>query len=303
MNLLPAALCLCLLLGGDEERAHRLYAEGRYKEAAQAFRAELRSRPQDPELHYNLALALWRAGERDEAETAAEKAASLSAGKLAGLRDGILGNLRFEQSAAVEPTDLPRALQLAEQARDLYLAGASRERTPGELVRNLERALRRIDELKQKLAGQKREDKQPPDKDERRDEDQKEDKPQSQPQSQSRPQEDPSSRPQSQPQDQPAQEPKPNQDQPEDRRPEPRPQEQSQAGEPKPDQKQQPGAGRQDERKAGHQAPAPGEPGALRELTPEERKRLLDVLQQLEAMREKIHAAQKLRRPQVEKDW
>ena len=79
--------------------------------------------------HQDLALSLWRAGDATEAETVAEKAASLAAGRgrgYAARRDGLLGNLRYDAAQAKKAEDLKAALDLAQQAKTHYTRGAVR---------------------------------------------------------------------------------------------------------------------------------------------------------------------------------
>lgn len=53
---------------GDLERGNRLYRQGRYTEAVEAYRAALQDGNDSPTLHYNLGTALLRLGRHDEAE-------------------------------------------------------------------------------------------------------------------------------------------------------------------------------------------------------------------------------------------
>src|SRR5690606_35948507 len=121
-----------------------------------------------PRLHFNLAEALWRAGDPTAAETAAEKAAALSDGQLGALRDGLLGNLRYDEARALgdlegppaqtqtQPPPRPeagdpferleRAIEKVGQARQHFVQGAIALERQGAgdgaaLRRNLERAL------------------------------------------------------------------------------------------------------------------------------------------------------------------
>lgn len=71
---LPTAT-LALLIGatlafgiGDLEKGNRLYRQGRYAEAVEAYRAALESGNDSPALHYNLGTALLRLGQHQEAE-------------------------------------------------------------------------------------------------------------------------------------------------------------------------------------------------------------------------------------------
>lgn len=53
---------------GDLERGNRLYRQGRYAEAVEAYRAALDDGNDSPTLHYNLGTALLRLGQHQEAE-------------------------------------------------------------------------------------------------------------------------------------------------------------------------------------------------------------------------------------------
>jgi tetratricopeptide (TPR) repeat protein len=170
------AFVLAPWTGSDHARGLQLMQEGKFAEAAAAFRAAAEADPDNAELHYNLALALWRAGEPHEAEIAAEKAATLSDGRLAALRDGILGNLAMDEAASkrtAQPPDLQGALVAAQRARDHYLHGAAVPQAPTELARNLERALTLMADLEKEIAAQEQ---QPDEKgdDEAKDEEKKE---------------------------------------------------------------------------------------------------------------------------------
>jgi len=151
-------LALILLAGGEHQRGLSLYAEGDYLGAAQAFRAALAKDPDNAEIAYNLALARWRAGDAEAAETAAERAATLSDGALSHLRDGLLGTLRYAAAQAKQSEDLPAALELAERARSNFLRGALSEAAGPALRRNLERANLLIDEIKKQIEEQEGEE-------------------------------------------------------------------------------------------------------------------------------------------------
>lgn len=69
------AVALALLIGatlafgiGDLEKGNRLYRQGRYAEAVEAYRAALEGGNDSPALHYNLGTALLRLGQHHEAE-------------------------------------------------------------------------------------------------------------------------------------------------------------------------------------------------------------------------------------------
>jgi len=181
-------LCACLLAahGGDREKGLQCYREGRYVEAAAAFRAAIESEGDSAELQYNLALASWRAGDLAAAETAVEKYAAMAGDARTELHAGLLGALRHEEAKlreaeadaliansgqpAVAPNVAPngapnaapnaapadpmplleQALQKAVQSQDYFLRGVKAKATP-ELQRNVERSLRTIEEIQKKI--------------------------------------------------------------------------------------------------------------------------------------------------------
>ncbi len=156
------ALPLCALLGNDEAFAAglRAYRAGRFAEALAAF-TEAEARAGDaatPELLYDKALSALRAARFSEAESAAGAAAVRGGPEFTGLRDFLLGNVAFarcELAAAqasgpeAEPFAFDVALGQAERARlSWQRAALSRPDWP-EARRNVERALLRLEELKQ----------------------------------------------------------------------------------------------------------------------------------------------------------
>ncbi len=267
----PLALLLFLLVpSGDQDRGLQLYKEGKFEEAAVDFQQAIETEGDSAELSYNLALALWRAGDRDGAETAAERAATLSDGRLAGLRDGVLGNLRYELAQEISEQDLAVALQLAQQARDNYLRGSLTSETP-ELYRNLERAQNLIDELEKKLEEQQQE------------QEQEQEQEQGQEQEQEQEQEQQEQEQDEEQQEQEQQDPQENQD------------EQEQEN----DEQQQEG---QDQQLPEERNDAPGEQEQT-ELSPEQKQRLMDQLEEMEAALRQLRALQRSSRPKVERDW
>lgn len=168
--------------GGDRERGMQLYKDGKFVAAQAAFVAALEHEPESAELQWNLALAAWRAGDLETAEVAAEKYAALAKDAKDELHRGMLGAIRFAESEGFEtkadqalaaaqrpaamgppePDDqsvdepeqplplLEKALQKAVQAKNHFVRGVRAKPTP-EIVRNTERALRKIDELKKRI--------------------------------------------------------------------------------------------------------------------------------------------------------
>ena len=273
----PLALLLFLLVpSGDQDRGLQLYKEGKFEEAAVAFQQAIETEGDSAELSYNLALALWRAGDRDGAETAAERAATLSDGRLAGLRDGVLGNLRYELAQEISEQDLAVALQLAQQARDNYLRGSLTSETP-ELYRNLERAQNLIDELEKKLEEQQQEQEQEQEQGQEQEQEQEQDEEQQEQEQQEQEQ-----------QEQEQQDPQENEEQ-----------ENQDEQEQENDEQQQEG---QDQQLPEERNDAPGEQEQT-ELSPEQKQRLMDQLEEMEAALRQLRALQRSSRPKVERDW
>ena len=337
---LAVSLSLTASLHADDHaRGLKLLAEGKFAEAAAAFRAAAEAEPTDPRVHYNLALALWRAGDAGAAEIAAEQAATLSDGRLVPLRDGILGNLKMGEAQAKlagEQPDLQAALGLAQKARDHFLHGAANAGAPAELTRNLERALQLIAEIEKKIEEQEKQDDEKKD-DQKKDDEKKDDgkdgdkKPDDKndgdnkdDQKKDDQKKDDEKKPDEQKDDEKKDEKKDDQQKSDDQKqegksedkpPEPKPEQQQ-------DQKSEEGApdakpGEDKEEKpepkpgADEPQPPPGEqkdvqatpPPEQRELSPEETKRLLDVLQRLQAQQVELEKARAAARPKVKKDW
>ena len=301
MKTILLSLVLCLPGAGDPfAEGLKHYAAGDYAEAVAAFRTALESRPDDPRLNYNLALALWRIGAMEAAETAAEKAAALSGGRLDVRRDGILGNIRYDQARAVVDTrpsagpvarpgakagqqgrgpDLQEALDLVGQAKTHFLRGATASQPADPvLLRNLERAMRFEEELKKRQQEQKDQQKQDDQKqDDKQDSgDKKDEKNKQEP--------DPKSDQENKDKQQPEPEPKPKKD--EQKPPEPEEGEDDKQPKKPPDAQE-----------------APGEHDPDKQLTPEQRRQLLKRLEEFEQNLQKLKAARKAARPKVKKDW
>ncbi len=156
--LLPVAL----LLQGDGAFTRGLdaYRAGRFEEALAAFTEAAGAAGQDvsAELLHDQALAALCAGRFSEAEAAAEQAAARGGPPFAALRDFLVGNVAFarcELAAAqasgpeAEPFAFDVALGQARRARSAWQRAAmSRSDWPA-ARRNVERALRRLEELEQ----------------------------------------------------------------------------------------------------------------------------------------------------------
>jgi len=107
-------LLACLFAGGGEhEKGLALYRDGKFAEAAAAFRAAIDAGDDSAEIQFDLALASWRAAQLatdetarqallDTAETAVEKYAALAKNPRPDLHRGLLGVVRHDQAKALE---------------------------------------------------------------------------------------------------------------------------------------------------------------------------------------------------------
>jgi tetratricopeptide (TPR) repeat protein len=319
MKTLLLAVALCTMPGGDREAGLRLYQEGRFAEAAAAFRAALAQDGDDADLHWNLALASWRAGDLATAETEAEKYAALAPAARVDLHRGLLGAVRHGEAQALEaeadrllagavapsataapdgkPAEplalLQAALQKATQAKDHFVAGAAARPTP-ELQRNTERTLRYMAALQAKIEALQQQQPEPPA--EPSPDQQAEPPPEQPPEQQG---EEPGEQ---QPEPQPQQPAGPPPDQPSD-------QPSEQAPEPQPQQRgdergEQPAAPQpQQSAPAPSDQAAPGEATEAKELSPEQTQRLLEQLRQLDQRLQQLRLRGKTGRRPVERDW
>lgn len=151
-----------LLAGCDATTEGRAaYVAGRPADAWSAWRraAAEAGDGASPELSYDLALAALAVGELDAAEQAARRAAERGGAAFEPLRDFVLGNVSFARSleaeaAAQRPAPdaaaWERAATHAEDALARWrLAAASRADWP-QARRNVERALLRLDRLRER---------------------------------------------------------------------------------------------------------------------------------------------------------
>ena len=155
------ALVLLLVAGGDFAAGVAAYEAGRHAEALEAFaRAEREAGDHpSPELLFDKALAALGAGELRTAEDAAGRAAALGGAEFAALRDFMAGNAAFLRSVEAEretlkplppPSAFDVALAEAEAAQSAWQRAAlSRPDWPA-ARRNVERALLRAEQLRQR---------------------------------------------------------------------------------------------------------------------------------------------------------
>jgi Ca-activated chloride channel family protein len=141
---------------GDLERGNRLYREGRYAEAVEAYQAALAAGKTSPELHYNLGTALLRLGRYDEAQQALAEALS---GVDPELRNRALYNLgnRFLEDARAG-SDPQVQGKLLDSAIEAYKRALRMRPSDADAKWNLEMALRDQDKNEQQQQQQEQQD-------------------------------------------------------------------------------------------------------------------------------------------------
>jgi hypothetical protein len=328
MKTLSLLLGLCLPLGGGEgDKALELYQQGKFREAAAAFRAAIAAEGDTPELEFNLALSLWRAGDLAGAEQAAEKYAATAGAPRDDLHYGLLGAVRYDEAKAGEaaaeqagaappPTPAPtpgnggkppspppdplpmleQALVKAEQARDHFVRGATMAGAAPEVQRNVERSLRLVDDLQKKIEELKKQREQQKKDDNKKDDKKKDDKKDDK---KDKPDDSKKDENKDDKQDKPQDKDKPEQ-KPTDA---PKPQDQ-----PEPDQAQEPKPSGKDEKDKGKPEPerhdAPGEQAEGKQLSPEQTQKLQELLAKMdEALKDYRARLRASKKKGAEKDW
>ena len=178
------------LPGGVERmcaRGNRLYAQGKYQEAADTYARALKARPDDPTLHYNQGTALYQAGNFQAADQALSAAMAEATKELQPDLHYNIGNTRYRLG------DFKGAIEQYKQALRLNPDDA-------EAKYNLEMAQRKLKEQQEKQ--QEEEQKQEQQKDQEK---QDKDRQQNQQQDREASQEEQEQQQAEQPQEQPAQ--------------------------------------------------------------------------------------------------
>jgi hypothetical protein len=160
-----AALTAAVLLAGCDasSRGRDAYREGRFRDAHQAFAAaaDAAGDGASAELLYDRALSALRDGDPRDAEASARKAAERDGAEIAALADFVRGSAAFArcETAALqagapeaEPFAYDVAIAAAASARDAWETAAANRADWPEARRNVERALLRIAQLRDKKA-------------------------------------------------------------------------------------------------------------------------------------------------------
>lgn len=148
--LLPAVLLLAAFGWGDRERGNRLFREGRYAEAVEAYREALEG-GESPELHYNMGTALLRLGRYEEAERHLRAALGTVEPEVRRRTHYNLGNRYLEAALAEGRTEARR--ELLQGAVEAYKQALRLEPADADAKWNLELALQEEEELPPAPAG------------------------------------------------------------------------------------------------------------------------------------------------------
>lgn len=140
--------------------ANRLYAEGKYEDAAAAYNAGLVDQPDSADLHFNLGDATYKQGKYEDAVSSFQKVETAGDPQRAGRVAYNVGNATYRQGQAVEQTDPQKALTLYAEALAAYRRALGLARDDEDSKFNHELVTKRIEDLKKKLAEQKKEQEQ-----------------------------------------------------------------------------------------------------------------------------------------------
>ena len=134
---------------------NRLYAEGRFDEAAQQYNQGLLDAPDSAALHFNLGVARYKEGKLDEALAAFAQVpvSEGDAGRTAALAYNI-GNVKFRQGEALEVSDPQQALARWAEALAAYRRALGANPDDQDAKFNHELVERRIAELRRRLEEQ-----------------------------------------------------------------------------------------------------------------------------------------------------
>lgn len=161
----PLLVVLAFGLGGatwlDPHRtareASRLYADGKFDDAASKYNEALVDDPDSALLHYNVGATAYRRGKFDEAAAAwATVAAGEQDPKRTAAAAYDMGNAIYRSGAAAEGADPKKALELYAQALVAYRRAMGADPSDEDAKFNHELVEKRLAELKKKLEEQQK---------------------------------------------------------------------------------------------------------------------------------------------------
>jgi Ca-activated chloride channel homolog len=141
--------------------ASRLYADGKFDDAASKYNEALVDDPDSALLHYNVGATAYRRGKFDEAAAAwASVAAAEQDAKRTAAAAYDLGNAIYRSGAAAEGADPKKALELYAQALVAYRRAMGADPGDEDAKFNHELVEKKLADLKKKLEEQQKQDQQ-----------------------------------------------------------------------------------------------------------------------------------------------
>lgn len=140
--------------------ANRLYAEGKYEDAAAAYNAALVDKPDSADLHFNLGDATYKQGQYEDAVSSFQKVETAGDPQRAGRVAYNVGNASYRQGQAVEQTEPQKALTLYAEALASYRRALGLAPDDEDSKFNHELVTKRIEDLEKKLEEQEKEQEQ-----------------------------------------------------------------------------------------------------------------------------------------------
>ena len=143
--------------------ASRLYASGKFDDAAGKYNEALVDRPDSPLLHFNLGDALYRQGKFTDAVNALQQVPGTDADSTRTARVAYnIGNAKYRLAQAAEASDPKSALGLYAEAIVAYRRAMGAAPDDVDAKFNHEFVARKMDDLKKKLEEQQKQQEQQP---------------------------------------------------------------------------------------------------------------------------------------------
>ena len=143
--------------------ASRLYASGKFDDAAGKYNEAIVDRPDSPLLHFNLGDALYRQGKFTDAVNALQQVPGTDADSTRTARVAYnIGNAKYRLAQAAEASDPKSALGLYAEALAAYRRAMGAAPDDVDAKFNHEFVARKMDDLKKKLEEQQKQQEQQP---------------------------------------------------------------------------------------------------------------------------------------------